>query len=49
MEKFARSGTGDASGSALLDCKEVGISEQSDYRWSKEYGVHQKGLRRGRH
>ena len=45
MEKFARSGTGDASGSALLDCKEVGISEQSDYRWRKEYGAHQKGLR----
>ena len=46
MEKFARSGTGDASGSALLDCKEVGISEQSYYRWRKEYGAHQKGLRR---
>jgi len=49
MEKFARSGTGDASGSALLDCKEAGISEQSYYRWRKAYGAHQKGLRRGRH
>ncbi len=45
MEKFARSGTGDAPGSALLDCKEAGISEQSYYRWRKAYGAHQKGLR----
>jgi hypothetical protein len=29
MEKFARAGTGDAPGSALLDRKEAGISEQS--------------------
>jgi NADPH:quinone reductase-like Zn-dependent oxidoreductase len=47
MEKFARWGAGDAPGSALLDCKEVGVSVQSDYRWRKEYGAHQKGLRRG--
>jgi hypothetical protein len=43
MEKFARSGTGDASGSALLDRKEAGISGQSYYRWRKECGTHQKG------
>lgn len=46
MEKFARSGIGDAPGSALLDCREVGISEQSYYRWRNEYGAHQKGLLR---
>jgi hypothetical protein len=45
MEKFARWGAGDAPGSALLDCKETGISEQSYYRWRKEYGALQKGLR----
>ena len=44
MEKFARSGTGDAPGSALLDRKEAGISEQSYYRRRKAYGAHQKGL-----
>jgi hypothetical protein len=38
MEKFARAGTGHVPGSALLDCKEAGISEQSYYRWRKEYG-----------
>ena len=45
MEKFARWGAGDAPGSALLDCKEAGISEQSYYRWRKKYGADQKGLR----